>query len=147
MDELSRADADQYLERNKGFKDPSIRSRILDITGYTFEYLILSSSNIEMLQTDINDKINGYLRAINLDDWENNEKIIKFVKEILEYGCIEYKEFITILGKEYGNKILEGNVFSRHSSPDKVIVTFQNVATCNYFARNMVDVDTKKRWL
>jgi hypothetical protein len=148
MGELSRTEADQYLERNKGFKDSSIRSKILDITGYTFEYLMLSSANIEMLQAAVYEKIDGYLKAMNIEDWKTNEKIIKVVKEILENGYISYIEFINIFGKEYGNKVLEGNVFSRESNSNDPIITFQNVATRNYFARKMIDVySTRRRWL
>jgi hypothetical protein len=109
---------------------------------------MLSSANIEMLQAAVSEEIDGYLKAMNIEDWKTNEKIIKVVKEILENGYISYIEFINIFGKEYGNKLLEGNVFSRESNSNDPIITFQNVATRNYFARKMIDVySTRRRWL
>jgi hypothetical protein len=144
MSELTRTQADEYLERIKLIKDSNIRSNILDITGYIFEYLTLPmSDDMEALKTAVYHVINGYLIAINLEDWKKNEKVIQIAKEILDYGYVPYEQFIEILGKEAGNKILESNVFSNDQKSEKDIVTFQNTATRNYFAKMIAELDQK----
>jgi len=61
IEELNRDEVDHYQQKVKGIEDKIIRAKILDVTGYNFQYLNLANYDIETIQ-EVCQTIKGYLR-------------------------------------------------------------------------------------
>jgi hypothetical protein len=143
--ELNREEADHYLQKVKGIEDKITREKILDVIGYTFQYLNLANYGIEIIQEEVSQTIEGYLREVDLDRWYSDKNIVKVIKEILEHGKVTEKEYFAIMtDDEKAKKILEGNVFTTRRIISEPVVCFQNTATRNYFARMIAGLDREK---
>jgi tetrahydromethanopterin S-methyltransferase subunit A len=83
--------------------------------------------------------------AVGLVRWNTDDNIVKVVQEILNYGRITYEEYFNIIGDtEKAEKILHGNVFTAKKVGVETVIYFQNIATRNYFARMIAELDQKK---
>jgi KaiC/GvpD/RAD55 family RecA-like ATPase len=145
IEELDREEADTYLQKVMNIKNKETRAKILDITGYTFNYLNLANYDVKSIEQEVATSIKGNLKAVGLVGWDTDDKIVKVVQEILNHGRITYKEYFNIIGdREKAEKILQGNVFTTKEIGVETVIYFQNTATRNFFARSLKMMETTK---
>jgi hypothetical protein len=62
IEELNRDEVDHYQQKVKGIEDKIIRAKILDVTGYNFQYLNLANYDVESIEQEVATSIEGNLR-------------------------------------------------------------------------------------
>jgi hypothetical protein len=70
--ELNCDEADHYLQKVKGIYDKITREKILDVTGYTFQYLNLANLDVKSIEQKVATSIEGYLKAVGLVRWDTD---------------------------------------------------------------------------
>jgi hypothetical protein len=80
IEELNRDEIDHYLQKVKSIKDKITRAKILDFTGYTFQYLNLANYDVESIEQEVATSIEGNLKAVGLVRWNTDNKIVKAVQ-------------------------------------------------------------------
>jgi hypothetical protein len=62
IEKLNHDEVDHYLQKVKSIKDKITRAKILDFTGYTFQYLNLANLDVKSIEQKVATSIEGNLR-------------------------------------------------------------------------------------
>jgi hypothetical protein len=62
IEKLNHDEVDHYLQKVNGIEEKIIREKILDVTGYTFQYLNLANYDVESIEQEVATSIEGNLR-------------------------------------------------------------------------------------